>query len=198
MIIKSKRFTINVCCFAVIIWFMSAVSIAHASPPACHRNDASMYIASDVVIEAIVTKSRRWSEGSATLHLVAKYRVLDVFKGDVAKDDILIVTDTCLDKPVPKRQLGYPVVEDYCRGLIGLHLTGVDSQDGKPVMTSGSKPNLILFLKKDIRKGAPQLTWVEVSRTSFYGRCRQTRDDIPLNQKSAFDRLLQRLKSIGF
>jgi hypothetical protein len=156
-----------------------------------------MFIQSDVVIEAVVTKSRRWSEGSAKLHLVAKYRILDVFKGDVTKDDVLIVTDTCLYKPVPERMLGYPVVENYCRGLIGLRLTGVDSQDGKPIMTSGSKPSWILFLKKDIRKGAPQLTWVEVSRTSYYGPCRQTRDDIPLEQRAEFERLVQRLKSIG-
>jgi hypothetical protein len=156
-----------------------------------------MYTQSDAVVEVVVTKSRRWSEGATTLHLVAKYKVLDVFKGDVTKNNILIVTDTCLDKPIPYRQWGYPVVEDYCRGLIGLNMTGVNSRDGKPVMKSGNKTSWILFLKKDIRKGAPQLTWIEVSRTSFYGPCRQTRDDIPLKQRAAFDRLNQRLKYSG-
>jgi hypothetical protein len=177
--------------------FMSAPEITNASPPACFRNDISMYTQSDAVVEAMVTKSRRWSEGAATLHLVAKYKVLDVFKGDVTRDDILIVTDTCLDKPIPERQLGYPATRNYCRGLTGLRLPGVNSKDGKPAMKSGSKPNWILFLKKDIRKGAPQLTWVEASRTSFSGPCRQTRDDIPLEQRDAFDRLAQRVKSIG-
>jgi len=197
MIRQTNQFMKKVICFAVIAWFMSAVSSANASPPACARNDASMFMQSDVVVKAVVIKSRRWSEGSATLHLVAKYKVLEVFKGDVHKDDILIVTDTCLDKPVPERMLGYPVVEDYCRGFIGLRLTGVDSQDGKPMMKSGKKPNWILFLKKDIRKGASQLTWLELSRTNYYGGCRQTRDDIPLEHREGFDRLLQRLKSIG-
>jgi len=147
---------------------------------------------SDVVVKAVVIKSRRWSEGSATLHLVAKYKVLEVFKGDFHKDDILIVTDTCLDKPVPERMLGYPVVEDYCRGLIGLRLTGVNSRDGKPVMRSSTKPSWILFLRKDIRKGAPQQTWLEVSYTGFYGGCWQTRNDISADERAEFDRLLQR------
>jgi len=89
------------------------------------------------------------SEGSATAHLVAKYKVLEVFKGDVHKDDILIVTDTCLDKPVPERQLGYPAVKDYCRGLIGLRLTGVNSRDGNPhigpIVDVGYKPILTII-----------------------------------------------------
>ena len=183
--------------FAIIIGIMSVFTNANASPPACHRNDASMYMKSDAVVEAVVTKSRRWSERATTLHLVAKYKIVDVFKGDVDKDDILIVTDTCLNKPVPERMLGYPVVKDYCRGLIGLRLTGIDSRDGKPVMESGNSPSLVLFLRKNIRKGAPQLTWLEVSRTSFYGGCRQTRNDIPQDQREEFDCLLKRLQDIG-
>lgn len=47
------------------------------------------------------------------------------------------------------------------------------------------------------RKGAPQLTWLEVSRTSYYGGCRQTRNDISPDQRKGFDRLLKRLKAIG-
>jgi hypothetical protein len=60
-------------------------SSAGASPPACHRNDISMYIHSDAVVEAVVKKSRRWSQGE-TVHLVAQYKVMDVFKGHVHKD----------------------------------------------------------------------------------------------------------------
>ena len=90
-------------CYPAIAWLMSATSITNASPPAYPRNDLSMYLESDAVVEAIVTKLRRWSEGSTTLHLAAKYKVVDVFKGDVDMDDILIVTDSCLDEPVPER-----------------------------------------------------------------------------------------------
>jgi len=85
--------------------------------------------------------------------------------------------------------LGYPVVEDYCRGLIGLRLTGIDSRDGKPVINSGTKPSWILFLKKDIRKRSPDLTWIEVSRTSYYGGCRNIQNDIPLDEKKGFKRM---------
>ncbi|MCP4259840.1 MAG: hypothetical protein GY774_20355 [Planctomycetes bacterium] len=104
------------------------------------------------------------------------------------------MTDTCLDEPVPRNMLGYSVVERYCRGLIGLRLTGVDSRDGKPVMRSGAKKNWILFLRKDIRRGAPQQTWLEVSETGFSGGCWQTRNDIPADEREGFDRLLQRSK----
>lgn len=141
----------KVICFAVIAWLMSTASSADASPPAFHRNDVSMYMQSDAVVEAVVTNSRRWSKVT-DLYLVAKYRILNVFKGDVDKDDILIVTDTFIDEPVPEKMLGYPVVERYCHGLIGLRLTGVDSRNGKPIIKSGNRPNWILFLKKDIRK----------------------------------------------
>ena len=194
---QSNQFIKNVLSFTVIFWLMNAASSANASPPACFRNDVSMYMQSDAVVEVLVTKSRRWSEGSATLHLVAKYNVLTVFKGNAGKDDILIVTDTCLDEPVPERMLGYPVVEKYCRGLIGLRLSAVDSREGKPVMWSGTKPNWILFLKKDIRKGAPRQTWLEVSKTSFDGGGRQTQNDIPSDERDGFDRLRQREKTLG-
>jgi len=181
--------------FVVIIWVLGGFSSADASPPACHRGEASMYIHSDVVVEAVVIQSRRWSQGT-TLHLVAKYKIKEVFKGDVHKDEILIVTDTCHDEPVPRGLLGYPVVEDYCRGGIGLNLTGVNPGDGTPFMKSGERPTWILFLKKDFRKGAPQLTWRETSRTSFSGGCWQNRDDIPPDQREQFDRLQQMREDI--
>ena len=92
MIRLSNQFMKKVVCFAVIAWLMSAVLSANASPPAFPRNDVSMYLESDAVVEAVVIKSRRWFEGAGTLHLVAKYKVLNVFKGNVDKDDILIVT----------------------------------------------------------------------------------------------------------
>ena len=163
---------------------------------ACGRNNVSMYMKSDAVVEIVVKKSRKRSKGAVTRHLVAKYKVLDVFKGDLDKGEILIVTNTCLDKLVLEERKGYPVVENYCRGLIGTSLTGVDSRDGKPVMKSISEPNWILFIKKDIKKGAPQLTWVEVTETSYYGVCWQTRNDIPPDQREGFDRLKSKLGAI--
>ena len=54
----------------------------------------------------------------------------------------MIVTDTCLDERIPKGMLGYPRIENYCRGGIGLTLTGVNSKDGKPVMKSGKKTEI--------------------------------------------------------
>jgi hypothetical protein len=181
---------------AIIITIISTVTNSNASPPACLRDDIAKYINSDTVVEAVVTKSRRWSEGGTTLHLVAKYKVIEVFKGDVERANILIVTDTCMDTPVPRHMLGYPVVKKYCRGLIGLRLTGVDSRDGKRIKRTDNKQSWILFLKKDIRKGAPQLTWLEVSETGYNG-CFQTLNDIPSDEREGFDRLHKRLKSIG-
>ena len=102
MIRPSNQLIREVTFIVTIIWLMSTPTSANASPPACHRNDVSMYMKSDAVVEAVVTKSRRWSEGAVTLHLVAKFKVLDVFKGDVEKDAILIITDTCLDEPVSR------------------------------------------------------------------------------------------------
>ncbi len=156
-----------------------------------------MYLESDIVVEAVVTKSRRWSEGTATLHLVAKYKVLNVLRGDVDKDDILIVTDTCMDEPVPERMQGYPVVERYCRGLIGLQLPGVDSRTGKPVVRPRPQAGWILFLRKNARKGAPELTWLEVSRTSFSGGSRQDLNDLGPEQRAGFERLLESLSHGG-
>jgi len=105
---------------SVIICFMLSSQNANASPPAVTRNDISMYIRSEAVLEAVVKSSKRWSDGGRVLHMVAEYKVIDVFKGNVQKDEILIVTDTCLDEPIPEHMLGYPVVEEYCRGGIGL------------------------------------------------------------------------------
>lgn len=148
MIRKANQLTKKDIYIVAIVWLISCTSSADASPAAYPRNDLSMFMKSDMIVEVVVTKSRRWSEGSTTLHLVAKYKVVDVFKGDVDKDDILIVTDTCLDESVPERMVGYPAVERYCRGLIGLHLTGVDSRDGKPVMKSGKNQDGFCFLGK--------------------------------------------------
>jgi len=38
------------------------------------------FLFADLVVEAKVNKSRRWQEGRATLHLVAKYQILNILK----------------------------------------------------------------------------------------------------------------------
>jgi hypothetical protein len=169
------------------------VSKAFASPPATTRNDVSMFLSAGAVVEAMVIKSRKWTEGIHTVHLVAKYRVRDVFKGDIRKDDIVIVTDTCLDKPVPEEEFGYPGVKDYCMGGMNINLTGVRKKDGSPVYRPKGTQGWILFLKLDRRPGAPQQTWLELSRTSFWGGGRRTRNDIPKGERGMFDRMLKRM-----
>jgi hypothetical protein len=183
--------------FIVLLFGISSTSIALASPPACARNHPGLFMLADAVIEASVIKSRRWKEGISTLHLVAKYRVNDVFKGDVKRGSVVIATFTCLDKPIPEWAIGYPGVMDYCQGGGGLHLTGVRAQDGDTVKKNGVVPNWILFLKRDIRKGAPQQTWLEVSETGFSGSgCGKNRENIFPDQQSGFDRMLERMNDL--
>ncbi len=163
-----------------------------ASPPACDRTDAALFAHADAVVEAAVTSSRRWKSGPTTIHLVAKYRVSRVFKGAVAPGDTVIVTDTCLDMPIPQSQLGYPGVMNYCLGGRNLSLTGVRTGDGRPAATAASGKGWILFLDADRRPGAPELTWLEVSRTGFGGGCRVSADDLPIGQRDGFRRMRAR------
>ena len=149
-----------------------------------------MYHAADAVLTAAVTSSRRWQAGSVTVYLVAKYRVTRVFKGDIAQGEVVIVTDTCLDQPIPQHAIGYPGVEAYCLGGRNLTLTGVRTKDGRPVESTGEAPGWLLFLNADRRPGAPQQTWLEVSRTSFSGGCRLGRDDLPPADRPGFDQAL--------
>jgi hypothetical protein len=109
------------------------------------------------------------------------------------KNDIVIVTDTCLDTPVPREIIGYPGVEDYCMGGMNLSLTGVKTKDGSRVFRPAGAPGWILFLKVDHRPGAPQKTWLELSRTSFRGGGSHTRDDLSIDARAMFDRMLKRM-----
>ena len=163
-----------------------------ASPPACTLSDAAMYQTADAVMAAEITSSRRWASGPTTLHLVAKYRVQEVFKGEPRPGEVVIVTDTCIDRPVPEEMLGYPVVQDYCLGGLNLSLTGVDAQDGEALaMPAGA---WVLFLRLDRRPGAPEQTWLEVDPVSFYGYgpCDLTRDGLAPAERPGFDRVLER------
>ena len=182
----------------IFAFFLSMLAFQNtsASPPACDRNDVSMYNNFDAVVEAVVTQSRRWSEGT-TVHLVATYKVVDVFKGNVRKGTTLTATDRCIDESPPQHILGYPRVEDYCRGGIGLRLTGVDAKDGTPVTTSGERPNVLLFLKKNVQTGSRKATWLEVSRTGFYGGCTQVLTDIPPGERERFEQMQQKFQRTG-
>ena len=177
---------------AVAVSPLVPVADAVASPPACMRGDPSMYRAADAVVEAVVTTSRRWNSSPITVHLVGRYRVSAVFKGGLAAGEVVIVTDTCFDKPLPRAAMGYPRADAYCLGGINLSLTGVGTKDGRPVERPGNGPGWVLFLKADRRRGAPQQTWLEVARTGFGGGCGLTRDDLPPGQRTGFDRMLER------
>ena len=164
-----------------------------SSPPACHRDDIDRFRAADSVVAAVVTSSRRWQAGATTLHLVAKYRVLESFKGPLASDGIVIVTDTCLDEERPRDRLGYPTAVKYCPGSSGLVLTGVNASDGSPIREGAGASEWVLYLRENRQRGAPELTWLEVSTTSFGGDCGYSREDLTGEERESFDRLSARL-----
>ena len=183
--------------FTALLFFMCLPSGLTASPAACDRNAAAMFHASDAVVEAVVTSSRRWQSSRTTIHLVGKYQILDVWKGALHADDVIIATDTCLDEPIPDEFLGYPVVGRYCMEGRNLTLTGVRSEDGQPLGPSENFPGWILFLQQDYRKGAPEQTWKEVSRTGYSGSCFMTSTDLPAVDRDAFRRLLESRPSLN-
>ena len=124
---------------------------------------------------AELLSSRRWTPGGAVHHLVAVYRVVESFKGDLAAATEVIVTDTCLAGKVPMGDSG-PLADPrrYCAHG-DFSLPGVDSTTG------ASRPRerpLVLVLDPDVRPGAPELTWLEVPETGF-GGCAAPRADPP-------------------
>ena len=167
---------------ALISWLgASAIAAAFAggaaaSPPACQRNEVDMFRAAELVVAATVTSSRRWTEAGTTVHLVAKYRVSEVFKGNAATGEVLIATATCLDQPVPEEVLGYPAVDDYCFEGVRPYLTGVWGTTGEPVLSSpgpGFEPEPephVLYLAVN-EWGGEERTYLEVPWASFYGDC---------------------------
>jgi hypothetical protein len=161
-----------------------------ASPPACDRSEAALFAAADAVVEAAMASSRRWNSSPTTMHLVAKYRIQEVFKGALKAGDVVIATDTCLDIEIPEEVLGYPGVRDYCLGDMNLWLTGVRTVDGKALPRRDG--GWVLFLVKDYRPGAPQQTWLEVDPTSFSGDCDMTPAELEPEQQPAFARMSRR------
>jgi hypothetical protein len=198
MILPDSKTSMRQFIFSVALVFVFQASNSFASPAACHRNIADKFLFADLVVEAKVTKSRRWKEGVTTLHLVAKYQILDVFKGEVKKDSVQIVTNTCLEKSRPNNDLlGYPRETPYCPKGLNIHLTGVDSKTGHPRKKGENTLHWILFLKKNFRKGASQLTWKEVLNTSFHGGCsRGGEKEIPKKLQEEFRRMMEREKSL--
>ena len=180
-------------CGALIAMAAGLTAAAEASPPACRRGDVAMFAVADAVVTADVDSARRWRSGAATIHLVARYGVLHVFKGDIEPGDSVIVTDTCLDHAVPQDRLGYSAVERYCLGGRNLSLTGVRSRDGAVLAEEASgRP---LFLRADRRSGAPEPTWLEVPRTSLAGGCGASRDSLAPGDRDRFDRLFATLRT---
>lgn len=165
-------------------------SQAFASPAACWRDDLSMFKEADIVVAGEVVTSRRWLEGAATHHLVAKYRIVDVFKGDIDSGGVVIVTDTCLDTPPPRHYEGYPAMENYCMDGAHLSLTGIDIGSGKPPGAPTKVWNL--FLRSDRRTGAPQQTWLEVNRTGYGGGCGYTLEDLAPEERNGFEQMRKR------
>lgn len=120
--------------------------------------------------------SRRWREGRSTLHLVATYRLREVFKGNLEPDATVIATRTCLDFPVPDDLVGRVDPRRYCPGGAGLTLVGVDVGTGEPLAVDGDRPTVVLFLRPDKWRGAPELTWLEVPVTGFGMACGTSTD----------------------
>ncbi|MGB0910306.1 MAG: hypothetical protein ACPGYT_08075 [Nitrospirales bacterium] len=168
-------------------------TVAEASPAACMRNTVAMFNVADAVVEAVLTSSKRWREGQTTNHLVAQYQVNGVFKGDFENEQAIIVTDTCLDQPIPDNEQGYPGVQDYCLGVMNLSLSGVNARDGRPNLKEDERPALILFLKHDVWHGATHQTWLEVSRTGYtYGEfCQKNKNELPAADQLQYEKLLE-------
>jgi len=102
------------------------------------------------------------------------------------------VTTTCLELNRPNNDfLGYPITTPYCPGGLNIRLSGVNSKTGRPIKKGENAPHWILFLKKDFRKGTPQLTWKEVSNTSFRGGCGRDEKAIPKNRQEKFRRMME-------
>lgn len=177
---------------AVLAAVLLPLAAAVASPPACDHSNASRFRAADAVAAAEVTSSRRWAEGGTTLHLVAKYELREVFKGALAPGETVIVTDTCLDAPVPEEMLGYPAVERYCLGGLNLSLTGVDAGDGTALPVAEDADGWILFLRTDDRRGAPELTWTEVEAVGYGGDCDVTPAELTPVERAGYERMTKR------
>lgn len=65
-------------------------------------------------------------------------------------------------------------------------------------MQGEKNPHWILFLKKDIRPGAPELTWLEVGDTGFMGHgCGTRLEDFPEDQRADYERMLSRKNALG-
>lgn len=158
-----------------------AARSASASPPACFRDDAAMIVASEAVFTAEMVDARVSRVGDSR-QIEARYRLTGVIKGILKPGQRIRVVASCLDQPVPREQMGYPVVEHYCSGG-GPVVTGVN-EAGRP---QPSPPGgWLLFL--ELSRGDD--FWKEVSRTGYYGGC--SVDQLRLGP--ADRRALQRLR----
>jgi hypothetical protein len=138
-----------------------------------------------VTAEALtVTASRSGSIRS----MDARYRVIEGLKGPPKGGELIRVVVSCIDEPVPGELLGYPIVQRYCRGAVGLALTGVDVRLARPAPPAHAR-GWALFLTRPFG-GEP---WREVPRVHFGGGC--AADDTTLSSKDR--RVIQRLREMG-
>jgi hypothetical protein len=146
-----------------------------------------MVVASEAVVtvEALsVTASR----AGAIRSIDARYRVIEGLKGPPKGGKLIRVVVSCIDEPVPPGLLGYPIAERYCRGEVGLALTGVDVRRARPMPPTHVR-GWTLFLTRPFG-GEP---WSEVPRVAFGDGCAV--DDTTLSPKDR--RVLQRLREMG-
>lgn len=173
----------------MVVSSFAMISGSIASPPVCVPSHAGLFTAADAVVEVAVKEARARAEarqGEKRRFVSAVYEVVDVFKGRLADGDRVRLAKSCIEKPVPREFLGYPMVEHYCRGDIGLTLDGVRLRGD--VAEPDRSQTWVLFLER--HAGEWRLISKSVSRE--FDRCLGTPDQVPLTNRRQFERLMRR------
>lgn len=142
-----------------------------------------------MIVEGRLVEARWTGAAGGWRSLKAWFVVEDTFKGGVAKGSRLLVSRSCHDQPIPKDQLGYPSVDNYCPGGYGLDITGV-----KPggVAPDSRSETWILYLEKTLDPGILK----EIQRHSYVSRCGAERKDLGPRDQKAYDRLTTRAQEL--
>ena len=168
----------------VSAWILAASQLAEASPPACMREEPAMFATASAVVTAGVNGAeRRQDPATRTVSLRAAYRVVESFKGPLKRGQSVRLERSCLDEPVPRELQGYPVVDRYCRGTIGLDLPGVDAATGTPVGPAPAGREVLLFLTREYG------VWTTTPRTSYLGGCTFDESTLSPAQRKGLERL---------
>jgi hypothetical protein len=183
---RGKAVTAVAAAAVVLGALLGAVSSGIASPPVCVPSLAGLFIAADAVVEAALTDAQARAEtrrGERRRFVSASYQVVDVFKGRLADGERVRLVKSCIDAPVPAEFAGYPMVERYCRGDIGLDL------DGVRLRGDGAEPDRaqtwILFLERH------EGEWRPIAKSVSYrpDRCLETPERVPVKDRPQFERL---------